>query len=173
MENLTLYEIGKEEQRLMALLEETGGEVTPEVAAALDAIDFSSREKVDRYCYLIRTFRFRADTKRAVQKRIMEEAKPFGEAAQRDDKSADRMLERLLQYMDMAERDRIETSNFTVVPCKNPPAVDFPGDAATLPEQFRRTKYEPIRAELLNAWKRGEPLPEGVTVKQGRRLEIR
>lgn len=164
----TLYAIGQEWQRLMYALDDTGGEVTDDIALALDVFDVDERQKITGYCQVIATYGARSQAKRA-------EAQRLQEAAQREQKAADGLRERLLAHLQLTGRDRVETDLFTVAIRNNPPAVVVDVPAELLPERFRRTRIitEPVKGELLAAYKRGEFLPDGVSIRQGVRLEIR
>lgn len=165
---LRLYQFKAEYEALGSLLEESQGEITPEIEALWDTLGGEFSEKVDGYCGLIANFSRSAEAAKAEAKRLTDRAKSWETAA-------DRLKERLQFHLVDLDIQKQETGRFSVRLQLNPPAVNVPKtlDPFTLPETFRVTKYEADKTALRDAWKAGLALPEGVTVTQGISLRIK
>lgn len=104
------------------------------------------------------------------------EADRLYKLARQAESHLDRLYDWLMTGMRAAGVKTIETDLYrtSIVNNGGKPAVKFDGDIATLPEEFRREKVEIIldRDAILDAHKRGEELPSGVTVERGQRLSL-
>lgn len=101
------------------------------------------------------------------------EEKLFAQKKQAAKARAERLMAYLSGALDTAGRSELRAGPFSLKFQDNPPAVEIL-DTSTLPAEFWRHKEpEPDKAKLLLAWRAGDPLPEGVMIRQGRSLRIR
>lgn len=150
----TLFDLSDELLALEALLEEAGGELTPELDAAYEALlgdKGSLVVKIDGYAALIAELAFRAEARKA-------EAKRLADLARVDENKAKALKERLKVFFDRhGLRDlQTERHRFTVVQNGGARALVLPDgvDVSALPERYAtpRTVYEldkdALRADL-------------------------
>lgn len=103
----TLYQLTDDLLALWDLLEETEGELTPEMEAWMEEYGLKTRTKVDNMCRLEAELRARATAQKA-------EAKRLSDRARKVDADADR-LKRLLELaMHRQGTRRLEGDHFTV-----------------------------------------------------------
>jgi len=167
MQGFTLYEIAAELEAVNELLDETGGELTPEVEAQLDALTWAFDEKAERICQLIDSISGLAASaelteKRARALRITREAK------------ADSLKSYLKREMETARRPKLNLPSFRVWTQRNSrPSIEWTRGTATLPPEFRRVDIVPDLDRAYNEWKAGQKLPDGFEVRVGSHLRIR
>ena len=162
----TLYEIGTELEHLWQLIDAADGELTPELEAALAAVDLADSEKVDAYCRLIRELEGRVELRKA-------EAARLRDLAAVDENGAERMKARLKDHLERTGRQRIETRLFRVWVQNSAPSVVYAGAVENLPREFTRIKVEIDKEALHAAARAGETLPEGVEIVRGTNLRIK
>lgn len=152
----TLFEISNDIHALADLLEETGGEVTPETEAAIDQwfaeVETDRDAKIDNYCALIKHLE-------ATAKARQEESKRLQSLAKTDENSADRLKRRLHMFFQIHGIPKVETLRFKVRRQanggKHPVILDehFQRHPEELPEKYRRVIFEPnldvIREDLM------------------------
>ena len=163
----TLYELADEAERVIALLEDTDGEIADaDLAAMLDALNVAVEKKVEGVCHMIRHFESGASVVKAEVDRLR---KLFASR----ERSAQRLEDYLMQCMDKLGMRKCETPLFTVSVVNNSvPVIRWTGRPEDLPAKFQR--LIPAESVLdskaaLEAWKKGE-LPEGFSVEQGKHL---
>jgi Siphovirus Gp157 len=162
-----LYEIAGELVAINELLDETGGELTPEVEARLDLLTGDFDFKAERICQLIDVTAGLATSAGEVEKR----ARALRQA--RENKVAG--LKRYLQQqMERAGRPKIHLPSFLVwTQWNGRPTIRWTQGTATLPPEYRRVTIEPDYDRAYNEWRAKVPLPEGFEVELGLHLRIR
>lgn len=137
--NLTLYQITQEQARLNAMLEETGGELTPEIEEAL-AINFEDlTTKAVGYGVTILKYTAMADAAAAEIKRIQAIKKTC-------DNIVDRMKKTLVQAMQNFEIDHVETETMKLGLRKsNSVVID---DESKVPADCKKIKVEISKTDL-------------------------
>lgn len=170
----TLYAISDDIAALGALLEETGGELTPENEAAFVAfeaeITSNLNGKVDGYCALIAEIDARAAARKAEAKRLADRAKT-------DERTADALRERLRLVWETRKLGKVETDRFTVSLAKNggKQPLDIRCGVEDLPawavktETIASVNKDEIRARL----DAGEALDFASLMDRGTRISIR
>jgi hypothetical protein len=182
MSKATLHELVIGERRALSeLLDETEGELTPEIEQLLTELDLKIDDKLESVgLYVL--------GQTAIVKAIKEEEARL--AARR--KAVERGVDGLKAYAERMMREAGKTSvkgtRCTVALQKNPPSVKGDLDVeqlrnlATIEEQFdsairlvRRVPetFSLDRRAVLELHKGGDALPEGLTVEQGESLRIR
>lgn len=170
----TLLDITADMAALDALLAESGGEITPDTEATLDAF-FAETEanlagKVDAYCALISEMEARADVRKA-------EAKRLADRARVDENAAAALRERLRFVWEARGLGKVQTQRYTVNLAKvggkqkldlRAGVEDLPAWAVTT-ETVTTANTDAIRARL----DAGEALPFASYMERGTRLSIR
>ena len=102
---LTLYQLEAEQSRILNLIEDADGEITPEAGALLDANEIELASKADGYCQLIRHFQVSAEIRE-------NEAKRLRDLSAADDKIADTLKGRLKAAMERMGMKKLDTKLF-------------------------------------------------------------
>lgn len=129
------------QRELDAILEQTGGEVTPDVDALCDrllCLDMQTADKFDRYGHVISDLTLRASG-------YKERAKALAAAAAVLENSAERMKACLKEFMERHEMDRVDGEWYRFRVQKNGgkvPLVISDVDMAELPEELLRRTVE-------------------------------
>lgn len=175
MSSVTLYEIANARDILDSWLEETGGELTPELEALLAELDGNANEKIERVALYIREQKALADAAKQEKDRLDGIAKSRLRAAES-------LTGYLHREMDRLGKDRVNGVLATVALQKNPPRVvgelspetlagiyqSGPAIVRHVPESFTLD-----RKAVLDAFKAGQPIPDGLTVEQSTSIRIR
>lgn len=145
MANATLYELTDELLTLDALLEETEGELTPELEEWWNEYDTKSREKVDRICGFYRDLEARAAAKKAEAKELARKAGVEERKAERVKGLLDTAMTRLgtRELQGMIHKARRQKHGG-----KRAFSIVLPADQ--LPDAYRRavTTYVPLTDAL-------------------------
>lgn len=186
---MALYEITSELSQVTDLLVESGGELTPEIEEALDALEGALEEKVERTVHVIRTLEGQAEAARV-------EADRLKDLQRTRSKAADRLKDYLQAQLRMANVKKIEADTCVVRRQRNGrPSISYVGKMEELPEAFRavrirggklagldpeelppevqeRASVEADTSAAYEEWKAGAELPEGFRVERGEHLRI-
>lgn len=151
--NTTLYNITDEYKVLISKLEESGGEVTPEVESALALTQEKFAEKAAGYGYVIKSF---DDEAELAEKEIMR-LKAIKEAAEKKSEWLRSKISEAMQQFDVKE---VKLNNIKLSLRKSESVLIE--DESKLPEEFKRTipeKKEPDKNKIKNCIKQGETIP--------------
>lgn len=179
--SVPLYALAFELRRLLDVIAEQDGEVTPEQEAELAALGMATDDKIEAWGLVIQEKRATAKAVKAHP--IVQEAERLAARARAMEAAADKLEARLLGYMAQSETTKVEGKLLTVATQLNPPSVK--GELA--PEALRKLWRSPFRslmrlvphrlelnkAEVVKAWKAKQPLPEGIAVEQARRIVLK
>ena len=170
----TLLDITADMAALDALLAESGGEITPDTEATLNAF-FAETEtnlagKVDAYCALISEMEARAEVRKA-------EAKRLADRARVDENAAAALRERMRFAWEARQLGKVQTARYTVNIAKvgGKQKLDLRAGVEDLPtwavttETVTTANTDAIRARL----DAGEALPFASYMERGTRLSIR
>lgn len=175
MTTVTLYEIADARDILDTWLEETGGELTPEIEALLNDLDASANEKIERVALYIREQKSLADAAKQERDRLA------GIAAARL-KAAESLTGYLHREMDRLGKDKVNGVLVTIALQKNPPSVkgdltqsDLAAIHAAAPVFVKQIpiSYALDRDAVKAAHKAGQPIPAGLSVEQSVGVRIR
>lgn len=174
----TLYEIADAREILEAWLAETEGEVTPELEELLAELDGDADAKIERVALFVREQLAEAEMVKVEEQRLAARRKAREKAAESLKAYLHREMERLGKT---TVKGRLATVAFQ----KNPPSVR--GDVA--PETLRAwwtasgdnagfirytaPSFALDRRVVLDAFKAGQSIPDGLTVEQDLSLRIR
>lgn len=104
---MTLYNITDEHRNLLALIEESGGEITPEIEDAFKINATELQQKSEGYAYIIKHL----EDRQAV---VDQEIKRLKEIKDRDEKKLDYLKERIVGAMVEFGIKKIETPLLTL-----------------------------------------------------------
>lgn len=191
-----LYEISDELQAIGFELVENGGELTPELEEAWEALEGAFEAKVERTIHVYRQLAAQAEAARA-------EADRLRSLASSREKAADRLKDYLLLQMQRVGVEKLDLDTAKVWRQPNGrPSITYEGDLESVPPAFRAVKVRstkvtgadvdallavleamPALADRVEveadtqaayeAWKADAELPEGFRVERGEHLRIR
>ncbi len=163
----TVFTIVDEMERLDALLEESGGELTEEIEEALDKVTGQFYDKAEKIGAYILALVAHEATAKAEAQRIRALAKV------RSNK-VDRLKTYLKFLMESAGKDRVETSTFRIGLYQNSrPSIRWTGPGAEIPEAFRVTEHSVDGAKAQEYFKEHEVLPDGFEVTRSNHVRIK
>lgn len=159
----TLYALSNE---LAAILADQDEDLSEDAEAALNALEQAFESKVEAVLQYRQGLVADADALKAEQQRLKARADAMT-------KRADWLKRYVLDSMQKLNIGRVSTPTFNASVAKSPLSVQIE-DGAEIPETYQRIKttIEPDKAALLAAFKDGQPLPPGVSVKQNYNLRI-
>ena len=166
----TLHELTIECQRIMTAIDEADGEITPDVADRLDALEGSREAKVDSYCRLMRNFELMGDEIAAVSVPFEDEAKRLKARAAPHYRAVERLRARLKMELEAQGIDKIKTARFTVSIYGIAPEIAWTADGPP-PDVFRDSPV--LNKAMARDWyKLNGWLPEGFSVKPKTAMRI-
>lgn len=146
------------------------GELMEHLEKSLDTVEGEFEAKHDAIRAVMNGLEGRIERRKA-------EAKRIADLAKRDEATHERLCKWLMLGMRAAGVRRIETDDFVTAIVKNggKPSVKFEGDISELPILWTKTKIETVldRDFILDAFEKGLPLPAGVKVERGERLQLK
>lgn len=162
---MTLYDIAAEQQHILDILEENGGELTPELEEALALTAENFENKAEGYIEAIAKYR---DLQEAAAERIkkMQQTKKTAENCEK------RLKERLLFAMGIFGESKKEVG-IHKLSVRNNVSVGIE-DESLLPECYIKTTTvtAPDKAAILTALKEGQVIP-GASLETNQSLTIR
>ena len=167
---MNLWEITQEELSFIALMEETGGEITPELEEELAIRRENFEDKAASYTKLILKLESEADAASAEIKRIQSLKKT-------KENTVERLKETLKNALMVFGRDDVKTGNkryetpLFKLSLRHTKAVDITFEA-DVPDEFWVVKKEISKSKISEAMKEGEQVP-GATWKENIGLNIR
>lgn len=163
---MKLYEIPAAYREWENKVEDAGGEITPELEDELAGLDATLEVKVDAISSLVREADGRRDYFKAEASRLLDRASVEGN-------KSERLKAYLKQTLEELGKEKVVASLFTARIQRNgQPSTTILTPAEKLPEAFRRVEIVPDKDAIKAAWKRGEELPDGVSVVVGTHLRI-
>lgn len=162
---LTLWALSDEYQQVADRLIDAGGELTPDLAAELDAIQGAFREKAESVALYLRNLQASAEA-------AASEARRLTELAAVRSRAADGLKRYLLVHMERTGETKIETDRIRLrVQQNSRPSIHWTAEPELIPDPYRKTVYALDGEKVYQAWKAGTPLP-GFTVERGSHLRI-
>lgn len=160
---MNLYEITVEQQQLNALLEENGGELTPEIEEALKINLDNFNAKAEGYVKAIKNYKAEEDA-------IAEEIKRLQEKKRVNANAQARLKEALKTAMDTFDTPKVQAGLFKVSLTKSE-AVNIINEDA-IPQEYKKVKYEVSKTDIKNAIKSGLVV-EGAEIVENKSITIR
>lgn len=175
-QTLKLYELAQARGILDSWLEESDGELTPEIEELLNQLDGKVDEKIERVGLYIRE-------RLAEAKAVKEERDRLDALAKRDERAAESLKGYLKHCMEQLGKTKVPGLLATVsIQQNSQPSVTVALNANELfaiPEArpfVRREEtvlYTLDREAILAAWRRHEPLPTPIVVDLGSHIRIK
>lgn len=162
MEAITLYQISEDQRRLNAMLEETGGELTPELEEALAITEANFVTKAENYGKAILHYKQMVAAAKAETDRIKAIQKTCENAIAR-------MEERLRDAMILFDKPKVEMATLKLSLRKSERVVI--DDENNLPADCIVVKTEVSKTEVKRHLKAGETI--GAHLEDNQSLQIR
>lgn len=165
---LRLYEIADALESIEDTLLENGGELTPELEAALEALEGTLEQKAERICRVIRNHDASAKAFDAEIERLRGHKKAH-------ENTVARLKDYLKTVLVRLDRTKVDAGVFKVALQNNSrPAIRWTLDPAAIPEQLRRVPPAEVDGDAAyEAWKKDRQLPPGFEVELGSHIRIR
>lgn len=162
MEAITLYQISEDQRRLNAMLEETGGELTPELEEALAITEQNFVTKAENYGKAILHYKQMVAAAKAETDRIKAIQKTCENAIAR-------MEERLRDAMILFDKPKVEMATLKLSLRKSDRVVI--DDENNLPADCIVVKTEVSKTEVKRHLKAGETI--GAHLEENQSLQIK
>lgn len=159
---LSLYKITDEQRNLNAMLEETGGELTPELEEALAINEGNFVAKAENYGYAILHYKSIVAAVKAEKERL-DAIKKTAENA------IERMEERLVEAMQTFDRPKIEAATFKLSLRRSERVVV--DDETRVPADCIKVKTEISKTDLKAHIKAGDDC--GAHIEENQSLQIK
>ena len=159
---MTLYHISDEQRRLNALLEENGGEITPEIEEALAVNETNFVQKAESYGYAILHYK-------AVVAAVKAEKDRLDAIKKTAENAIARMEERIVAAMQQFDRPKVEADTLKLSLRRSERVVV--DDEAKVPADCKTIKVEVSKTELKRHLKAGEDC--GAHIEENTSLQIK
>lgn len=165
---LTLHAIGDELQAIAEALVENGGDLTPELAAQLAAIEGAFTSKVERVLLYARNLEATAEAAK-------QEAVRITALSTSREKAAARLREYVKTEMERADVAKVETPLIVArIQQNSRPSISWTLPIEELDKRFVKITYALDGTKAYEAWKANSTaLPEGFVVERGTHLRVR
>lgn len=161
-----LWQISSDLAALSDRIALNGGEITPEIEAALDEIGGRLDDKIEKIALLIRERILDAEKAGEEEARLKAIRKAF-------EREAEGLKTYLKLCMERAGIDRVETHRARVALHQNPqPRITWEGEASNLPEQYRRITIAPNLDAVRDDLREGRTPPDGFKVTNDTHIRI-
>ena len=160
---MNLYEITQQQQELNNLLEESYGELTPELEQALELNLDNFSAKAEGYVKAIKNYKAESDA-------IAEEIKRLQEKKKVCENAVNRMKTALSTSMDIFGMNKVRAGLFKIS-LTTSKAVNIIDENA-IPENYKRVKYEVSKTDIKKAIESGETI-EGAEIVENKSITIR
>jgi hypothetical protein len=149
-----LFNIDAELYEVYSEIENNGGEMSPELEAALEITEAERMTKGEGYVYVIKQLKSQADLLKAEAKRLLEIAKQYENSA---DKLGDRLLQSVIAH------GQIKTA-FVTISTRKSKSVSIT-DESLLKAEYLRIKTEPNKTLIKEALESGEEVAGALIVE--------
>lgn len=163
MSKITLFDITNENLRICDMLEESGGELTPEIEAALAINEDNFVTKVEGYCEVIAKYKSMKDI-------ISERIKQLTAMKRTAENIEARIKERLAYGMELMHRDKVEMG-IHKVSFRSSQAVNIT-DEAHIPSRYIKVETKVDKESLKRDLKAGLVI-EGAELVTNKSIQIR
>lgn len=160
---MNLYEITQQQQELNNLLEESYGELTPELEQALELNLDNFSAKAEGYVKAIKNYKAESDA-------IAEEIKRLQEKKKVCENAVNRMKTALSTSMYIFGMNKVQAGLFKIS-LTTSKAVNIIDENA-IPEYYKRVKYEVSKTDIKKAIESGETI-EGAEIVENKSVTIR
>ena len=161
--NISLYNITQEQLYLNGLLEESGGELTPEIEEALALNESNFLVKGESYIESVAKYK-------ALEEAAKARKQYFDEVAKTAAKIQQRLKDSLLNAMDTFGMTKAEMGLHTVTTRKSQVCEIY--DADLVPDRFTIIEKKVSKTAVKDALKAGEDVP-GATLTESKNIQIK
>ena len=151
---MKVWEIKEEYRKIEEALENSGGELSPELEAMFDALNDAKEQKIENIVYLIKNNEALFDAIKAEKDKLTAKQKTAENTIER--------LKTLLSYL-VPQGNEVKTATYKVSWGKCPDKVSDDIDMDKLPDVYKRIKEEPDKKMILEALKQNATI-EGVSL---------
>ena len=159
---LTLYQISDEQRRIEAMLEESGGEMTPEIEEALAVNEGNFMQKARDYGHAILRYKAFISAAKAEKQRLDGIIKYC-------DNAVGRMEERIVAAMQLFDKPKVEMDTMKLSLRKSERVIV--DDENAVPADCKTVKVEISKTELKRHLKAGEDC--GAHLEENQSLQIK
>lgn len=159
----SLYTIAEDQRLINAMLEENGGELTPEIEEAMQITEENFMAKAEAYGATISEYDAQAEACDAEIKRLLSYKRTCQNVSRR-------MKERLSDAMHTFNRDKVTAGTFRFS-FRNSTAVRIENEDI-IPEEFFKTERTLCKKELMDALKAGEYIA-GAALETRKSIQMR
>ena len=159
---MSLYHISDEQRRLNAMLEENGGEITPEIEEALAVNETNFVQTAESYGYAILHYK-------AVVAAVKAEKDRLDAIKKTAENAIARMEERIVAAMQQFDRPKVEADTLKLSLRRSERVVV--DDEAKVPADCKTIKVEVSKTELKRHLKAGEDC--GAHIEENQSLQIK
>ena len=159
---MTLYHISDEQRRLNAMLEENGGEVTPEIEEALAVNETNFVQKAESYGYAILHYK-------AIVAAVKAEKDRLDAIKKTAENAIARMEERIVAAMQQFDRPKVEADTLKLSLRRSERVVV--DDENEVPADCKTIKVEISKTDLKRHLKAGEMC--GAHLEENQSLQIK
>jgi hypothetical protein len=159
----TLYNITEDQRLINAMLEENGGELTPEIEEAMQITEENFLDKAEAYGATITEYDAQAEACDAEIKRLLSYKRTCQNVSRR-------MKERLSEAMRAFHRENVTAGTFRFS-FRNSTAVRIENEDI-IPEEFFKTERTLCKKELMDALKAGEYIA-GAALETRKSIQMR
>lgn len=159
----TLYGLTVEQEQINAMLEENGGELTPEMEAMLVVNAENANVKLEGYCKAVANYSAYIESLKKEAKRLTEKAKVA-------ENTVDRLKHSMLTYLLASGQKKVNAGVFTVSWSESH-AVSII-DEALVPDKYKKTTIEVSKTDVKKDLSSGIKVP-GVTMINNKNLQIK
>lgn len=163
---LRLYELAESLSWIDQQLEESDGELTPDIETALEALQGAFSAKVDAVCLLRQNAIAEADV-------CAQESLRLTKRAESSMRKANSLKQFLFGAFKRAGVTKLKTARWTVYIQASPPSIRWTRRIDELPPDYRRVKVEVNTERAHEVRRAGKQLPDGFVVEQSEHLRIR
>lgn len=162
---MNLYELTLEQIKINEMLEENGGELTPELEQALLITEENLNQKAEGYCKAIAIYNGQVAS-------LEEEIKRLTAKKKVAENAVSRMKDALKSTMNVLELDKINAGTFTISTRKSKSLEVL--DEALIPEDYKEivTTIKVNKNAIKDAIKNGAEI-EGVELKENKSIQIK
>lgn len=163
MSNISLYQMTAEQRYINTLLEESEGEITPELEEALVINRSNMVSKAQNYVYAIKEYE-------ALEKRCAEEIQRLQGIRKRSEKIQERLKVALLTAMEVYGMEKVKLDTHSL--SKRKATSVMIDDESRIPDNFIKVSTSFDKAGIKAALKAGEVV-EGAHLHENTSLQIR
>ena len=153
---MKVWEIKEEYRKLEEALEESGGELSPDLESMLNLLTEAREQKIENIMYLINNNEAYIEALKAKENELYEKRK-------RAEKQIEN-LKNLISFL-VPKGEKLKAGIFSISWRKTPEKVDV-YDMEKLPEVYKRIKEEPDKKLILETLKQGAII-EGAKLVEG------